>query len=93
MPEVDFWQQRDDDFDESDRPMIYPSDAYGKHIYPVKRQSQPDVAPRDWEYVTPKYIPFVGPDAESKQKHPLFAVTWMKGGKYLLTGTSSGDII
>ena len=73
--------------------MIYPHDSYGKHTYPVTRDTQSNLASKDWECVTPKYIPYVSQEAEGKQKHPLFAVTWMKGGKYVLTGSSSGDII
>jgi polyadenylation factor subunit 2 len=40
-----------------------------------------------------KFVPFVSAESEHKQKNPLFAVQWMKGGKYVLTGSSSGDII
>jgi len=38
VPEVDYWQERDDDFDESDRPMIYPNESYGKYTYPIKSE-------------------------------------------------------
>lgn len=48
---------------------------------------------KDWESVCPKFIPFVSAESEHKQKNPLFAVTWMKRGKYVLTGSSTGDII
>ena len=70
--------------------MIYPGDSYGKYTFPVAQDRN---VGRDWEWVCPKYIPFVSQEAELKQKKPLFAVHWIKGGKYVITGSSEGDII
>lgn len=85
---------REYDFDESDRPVIYPQEGYGKFLFPVQRQISQSVSTgKDWEWVCPKFIPYVSPEAENKQKRPLFAVKWVKGGKYVLTGSSDGEII
>jgi hypothetical protein len=74
--------------------MLFPHESYGKETYPTTRDSaQCSTSAKDWEFVTPKFVQYVGPDAEAKQKQPLFAVMWTKGGKYVLTGSSSGDII
>ena len=92
-PEVNYQHYREFDFDESDRPAIYPHESYGKLTYPITRDSQPSLLTKDWESVCPKFIPYVGAETELKQKSTLFAVTWMKGGKYVLTGSCTGDII
>jgi hypothetical protein len=42
-------------------------DSYGKFIYPVAHdspQNLPNAGGKDWEYICPKYIPFVSSDAE-----------------------------
>ena len=93
---MNYQHYREFDFDESDRPTIFPHDSYGKFIFPVAHdspQNLPGAGGKDWEYVCPKYIPFVSAEAEGKQRKPLFAVQWIKGGKYVLTGSSDGDII
>lgn len=34
-PEINYMHYREYDFDESDRPVIYPQEGYGKFLFPV----------------------------------------------------------
>ena len=66
-PEINYMHYREYDFDESDRPVIYPQEGYGKFLFPVQRQvSQSYSTGKDWEWVCPKFIPYVSPEAENK---------------------------
>lgn len=65
-PEINYQHYRDYDFDESDRPMLFPHESYGKSIFPVSRETQENVATRDWESICPKFIPYVSMEAETK---------------------------
>ena len=68
-----------------DRASIMPHDSYGRYYFPDMYEAPGS----DWEAAAPQFV------AESlhKQKHPLFAIKWMKEGKRLITGTSNGDIL
>jgi hypothetical protein len=52
-PEVNYWHQREYDFDESDRPMAFPNETYSKSIYPVTRDTQVSTPLKDWEAICP----------------------------------------
>lgn len=82
--EANYWQHREYDFDQSDRPTIYPHATYGKLVYPSAYTDS-----QDWACVCPKYLA----EQEHKSRNPLFAVTWMQGGKRVVTGSSSGELI
>lgn len=73
------------DFDERDRPTILPHDSYGKYLYPDHFTKPGD----DWHAASPQFIA----ECKHKQPQPLFAVRWIKDGKTLITGTSTGVII
>ena len=62
-----------------------PHDSYGRYYFPDRYEAPGS----DWLAAAPQFV------AESlhKQKHPLFAIKWMKEGKRLITGTSNGDIL
>jgi WD40 repeat protein len=79
-----YWHQREYDFDIADRPAIFPHPSYGKYVFPAISEMD-----HDWLYSCPKFIA----EQEHKQRTPLFAIKWMQGGKRVITGTSSGEII
>ncbi len=82
--EANYWHYKEYDFDPADRPVVYPHASYGKFTFPAA-----NTLGRDWECACPKYLA----EQEHKQRNPLFAIQWMQGGKRVITGTSSGEII
>lgn len=69
----------------NDETVVLPHDSYGKHLFPGF-YDQPG---NDWECAAPQFIA----ECLHKQKHPLFAIKWIKEGKRLVTGTSKGEIL
>lgn len=65
-PEINYQHYRDYDFDETDRPMMFPHESYGKSIFPISRDTQESAPTKDWESLTAKFIPFVSMEAEMK---------------------------